>query len=314
VLAKGYQTVAGGSAAYAPLVHNHDADYLKLVGGTLSGTTVIGSAIRNFTTTISGGHMTSADVRFDDNSQAIPFKLNNFGLSGINQGIAQAFGFGLAGAFVANAAYIAVIATDTWAAAANRSSRMDLFVLQANNPTVGLSLTQALATFSGAVTAGVATNPAAVANELATASWVIAKGYQPVVEDNTFTPTLAFATPGTSSFAYTAQIGHYQKIGNWVSYFFAINFTPTIGTGTGQLRIALPFPSAQEYSGSVSTATAPFVWPAGALTVGVRAVGNQSYAAIYSLKSASATVDFTNANLTDAAAHVLRGTLRYKVV
>lgn len=64
-----------------------------------------------------------------------------------------------------------------------------------------------------------------------------------------FTPTVTLATPGTFSATYATRLGTYVRVGSL--YIFTINlaFTPTIGTGTGQVRI----------SGLPATATAQSV-------------------------------------------------------
>jgi hypothetical protein len=51
----------------------------------------------------------------------------------------------------------------------------------------------------------------------------------------TITPTLAFATPGTSSFSYTARGGNYVCTGNFVTGDAWIFGTITVGTASGSL-------------------------------------------------------------------------------
>ncbi len=60
------------------------------------------------------------------------------------------------------------------------------------------------------------------------------------LRSGTWTPALSFATPGTSSFAYTTQAGDYQCVNGWVfaDGFFNVNITA--GTSSGNLRITLP--------------------------------------------------------------------------
>lgn len=57
------------------------------------------------------------------------------------------------------------------------------------------------------------------------------------IETGTFTPTMAFATPGTSSFTYTQQEGRYLKVSQWYIIQLVLQVTPTIGTGSGEIRI-----------------------------------------------------------------------------
>jgi len=61
-----------------------------------------------------------------------------------------------------------------------------------------------------------------------------------------FTPTVALGTPGTSSFTYSQQVGHYNIIGSLVFITIRIVLTNfTVGTGSGQVAIGtLPFAAA----------------------------------------------------------------------
>jgi hypothetical protein len=61
-------------------------------------------------------------------------------------------------------------------------------------------------------------------------------------EEGTFTPALAYATPGTSSWAVTTQLGWYTKIGNVCHYTLFYSGVPTNGTASGNLTLTgLPF-------------------------------------------------------------------------
>ncbi len=52
-----------------------------------------------------------------------------------------------------------------------------------------------------------------------------------------FTPTVTFATPGTSSISYGTQTGTYVKIDSVYLFTLKLQFTPTIGTASGAIRI-----------------------------------------------------------------------------
>ena len=61
-------------------------------------------------------------------------------------------------------------------------------------------------------------------------------------EEGTFTPALAWGTPGTSTWAVTFANGFYTKIGNRVFFHVAMQVVPTNGTATGALNLTgLPF-------------------------------------------------------------------------
>jgi hypothetical protein len=79
-------------------------------------------------------------------------------------------------------------------------------------------------------------------------------------EEGTWTPTYELDTPGTSSIAYSQQLGFYTKIGRFVSATCTpVTNTFTLGTGTGNLNIGgLPFTSANttiNVAGSVAYAS-----------------------------------------------------------
>lgn len=81
-----------------------------------------------------------------------------------------------------------------------------------------------------------------------------------------WTPTAAFATPGDSSIAYTTQTGTWTRVQDRVMLDFFLNFTPTIGTASGNLVIGgLPFAMADTsvIVGSVLFVTGNFAFPAG---------------------------------------------------
>jgi len=78
-------------------------------------------------------------------------------------------------------------------------------------------------------------------------------------EEGTWTPAFTFVTPGTSSFVYGTQTGHYTKVGNLVTLQFVLTVnSATVGTGSGFLLITgQPFvgKSGITQSGSVSYAS-----------------------------------------------------------
>ena len=72
------------------------------------------------------------------------------------------------------------------------------------------------------------------------------------VVTGSITPTLAYSTPGTSSFSYASQGGAYACIGGVVTGYAHVTFTPTNGTASGNLTWANP-PYSILDSGNVST-------------------------------------------------------------
>lgn len=86
-----------------------------------------------------------------------------------------------------------------------------------------------------------------------------------VFASNTFVPTLAWAVPGTSSWAYATQIAGYTRIGDLVFVELFITATPTIGTGSGKLIIGtLPFAvGSGNPAGATLMSAVGLTWPAG---------------------------------------------------
>ena len=88
-------------------------------------------------------------------------------------------------------------------------------------------------------------------------------------EEGTFTPSLTFATPGTSSFSYSVQSGWYTKIGRMVHYRLEIRLNAfSKGTASGDLRVSgLPFTAANlgagQFTGSFAAFFAPLPTTAG---------------------------------------------------
>ena len=88
-------------------------------------------------------------------------------------------------------------------------------------------------------------------------------------EEGTFTPSLTFATPGTSSFSYTVQSGWYTKIGRMAHYRLELRLSAfSKGTASGDLRISgLPFTTADfgsgQFTGSFAAFNAPLPSTAG---------------------------------------------------
>lgn len=127
-------------------------------------------------------------------------------------------------------------------------------------------------------------------------------------ETGTFNPTIAFATPGTSSFAYTTQFGRYTKIGRIYILECFIQFTPTIGTGSGDVRISdLPVTanSAVFGAGPISTINSNWTWPAGYSDLSVRPVGSTSYCQLRFHGGAVSSVTCQASDLTNGATHFI---------
>lgn len=92
------------------------------------------------------------------------------------------------------------------------------------------------------------------------------------VTRTTFTPTITFATPGNLTVAYTAQQGAYVKVGPMVLFWYAVTFTPTYTTASGNLQLSAPpvAPTDPVWSWPISNLALP-TWPASHTQVVARA-------------------------------------------
>ena len=126
------------------------------------------------------------------------------------------------------------------------------------------------------------------------------------------TPTITFVAPGTSSISYSMQNGSYTCIGNLVTVFMQIVFTPTLGTASGSLLIGgLPYPASTAAGpagsfGQISQGS--FTWTAGSFLTLI----------LYDTTHLTVNIEpnnsqFTPANLTNGISHTLSGSIAYKV-
>jgi hypothetical protein len=144
-----------------------------------------------------------------------------------------------------------------------------------------------------------------------TSKWFLL--HEPGYAEVTWTPTAALVTPGTSSIAYTIQSGFSTRKGNQVTVTFNLAFAPTIGTGSGILRIGgLPFAvnTAILAAGALRFINSAFVWPAGTTSLSLSISGSTALE-IRGSGSAMDTVVFTNSNLTNTATHQVVGQITY---
>lgn len=122
----------------------------------------------------------------------------------------------------------------------------------------------------------------------------------------TFTPTLHFNTPGTSSFSYAEQRGVYTRMGPKVDLFIRLAFTPTLGTASGSLQITgLPFAVGEDGGGYPAFIAGGFSF--GTYTILSSLITDVSGIAtgyLY-LFGPSGTALITPAQLTNGASHTL---------
>lgn len=132
--------------------------------------------------------------------------------------------------------------------------------------------------------------------------------------EGTWTPVLGLATAGTSSFS-ASNSGYWKRDGNRITVTFAISFTPTLGTGSGNLEISgLPFlagsASYGQATGSINQLAASFTGLSSRPNVVpmLLTTGKIGFA-VWGVGAGTGTLGA--ANLTDGAAHAVRGSLTY---
>lgn len=133
-------------------------------------------------------------------------------------------------------------------------------------------------------------------------------------EEFTATATAAFATPGTSSWAYSTQTIAGTKIGDLVSGYYVMDITPTIGTGTGNLNISgFPYTVTTFLQVlPVSNTNANWSWTAGKTQI----TGNISISSVLTLVligTAAAANTVGASNMTTGASHTFRASYNLKV-
>lgn len=131
-------------------------------------------------------------------------------------------------------------------------------------------------------------------------------------EEGTFSPTLSFGTPGSSSFSYATRVGSYTKIGRLVTVQINLSFTPTIGTGSGSLVCSLPFTPASTGGAAIENLNASWTWPAAYNQVGGR-ISPGGGLNLRALKSATAPFTIGAAHMTTGASHTFDATAVYEV-
>lgn len=127
--------------------------------------------------------------------------------------------------------------------------------------------------------------------------------------EGTFTPSLAFATPGTSSFTASTEIGRWRRSGNIIHVIISLVFTPDIGTGSGNLRIGnLPYTAKSSTINGFQVQALGSTWLSWNSRIELYASispGND-YLEIRGMVDGNTTSPFGASNLTDLNAHTLQ--------
>lgn len=124
--------------------------------------------------------------------------------------------------------------------------------------------------------------------------------------EGTWSPTMSFATVGTSSWSHATQDGAYVRIGNLVYFDLTISATPTIGTGSGALRISLPFTVAANTGACVSTMDSDFAtWGTTNTSISAMPTTGVAYLTLRANKAAAGPTNISASDMTSGAAHTV---------
>lgn len=129
-----------------------------------------------------------------------------------------------------------------------------------------------------------------------------------------WTPVVSLATPGTSSFAHSTQTGRATAIADLIILDLYTIFTPTIGTGSGVVRVS-GFPDAIAdltlITGIVADLSGFAAWPA-STTQAAMIAATSTALAIRSFGSGNNGATFSASQLTNGVAHTIRATVIYR--
>lgn len=123
-----------------------------------------------------------------------------------------------------------------------------------------------------------------------------------------YDPDLSFATAGTSSFAFATRTGRYVKLGDLVFVSVTVVFTPTIGTGSGNLQVSVPFAAATGVAGPLTLASISSnfaTWGSSNTAASAMVQAGNSFVLIRVSKAGGSTDNIDAADMTSGAAHTL---------
>lgn len=134
-----------------------------------------------------------------------------------------------------------------------------------------------------------------------------------VYTEGTWTPTMAFATPGDSNIVLSSQIGHYTRIGRWVYLTFQlITSTFTHTTASGNLTISgLPFTANSALNHRGGAVVWQGITKANYSEVIPSVVGNTTTMALNLCGSGQSATAVTNSDMPSGGSVILSGSAMY---
>jgi hypothetical protein len=129
-----------------------------------------------------------------------------------------------------------------------------------------------------------------------------------------WTPVVTFATPGNLSVAYATQVGLYSRVGNVVFIEFALLFTPTFTTASGNFEITgLPFTSNATTGTTCRGVAIPsgVTFPAGCTQLTCGVATNSTLITVVGTGTTVALVNLTTTGFTTGVQAAMNGTVFY---
>lgn len=136
------------------------------------------------------------------------------------------------------------------------------------------------------------------------------------VQATTYVPTISFVTPGDLSVVYSLQDGFYTRVGNLVTVTFAVVFSPTYTTASGQFTVTLPISSVNNAKGYAygTVFTSSITFPAGTTSPFIYVPNNSATLRVLCQGSATATVTFSTTQIVSGVPNYnVYGTVTYFV-
>jgi hypothetical protein len=135
------------------------------------------------------------------------------------------------------------------------------------------------------------------------------------VSETSWTPVFTFVTPGNLSVAYTTQIGTYTRIGSVVYVTFALIFTPTFSTSSGNVEITgLPIVSANTGFLPVGNIiTNSVIFAAGYTHLACGVLANTTFITLYQSGTTAAFDPLAINNFVTGTAYQIYGSCMYFV-
>jgi hypothetical protein len=122
----------------------------------------------------------------------------------------------------------------------------------------------------------------------------------------TWTLTAAYATVGSSTWAYGTRTCQGTKVGSSVVISMDLSITPTIGTGSGNLTFSgFPYLGVVNSPLGAGSLNSSWTWPASRTQV-LGQVGSDGSIIIKGEGSAATNTQFAASNMTTGAAHAIR--------